>query len=253
MIPESFPWGDALPYNSAAERLKERFGGRVQKVSLSGGFTCPNRDGRVGTGGCTFCNNEAFVPFYTHHTDIDVQIEEGIGFLRKRYPRSAQFVAYFQAYTNTYGDPDHLRDLYARVLSHPAISGLVIGTRPDCMDEAMLDFFATLSRTYFVSIEYGVESVYDDVLAQVNRGHDYAAARDAIQRTARRGLHTAAHFLFGLTGRQRELDSVWQINELPLSAVKFHQLQLMRDTPLAKRWLQGDRAGIHLFERREEY
>lgn len=165
MIPESFPWGDALPYNSAAERLKERFGGRVQKVSLSGGFTCPNRDGRVGTGGCTFCNNEAFVPFYTHHADIDVQIEEGIGFLRKRYPRSAQFVAYFQAYTNTYGDPDHLKVLYARVLSHPAISGLVIGTRPDCMDEAMLDFFATLSRTHFVSIEYGVESVYNDVLA----------------------------------------------------------------------------------------
>lgn len=143
-------------------------------------------------------NNEAFVPFYTHHTDIDVQIEEGIGFLRKRYPRSAQFVAYFQAYTNTYGDPDHLRDLYARVLSHPAISGLVIGTRPDCMDEAMLDFFATLSRTHFVSIEYGVESVYDDVLAQVNRGHDYAAARDAIQRTAGGGFTSPRIFSSGL-------------------------------------------------------
>ena len=254
MIPGPvYPWGDGLPYNSAAERLKERFGGRVQKVSLSGGFTCPNRDGRVGAGGCTFCNNEAFVPFYTHRADIALQIDEGLSFLRERYPRTARFVAYFQAYTNTYGDFGDLEELYTRVLSHPGISGLVVGTRPDCVDERMLDFFARLAQDRFVSLEYGVESVYDDVLEKVNRGHDYATAVRAVGMSAERGLHTAAHFLFGLTDREREADSVRRINELPLSAVKFHQLQVMRSTPMGERWQRGDRSGVRLFDRREEY
>lgn len=248
-----YPWGDDLPYNSAAERLKERFGGRVQKVSLCGGFTCPNRDGRVGTAGCTFCNNEAFVPFYTHRQDIDTQIEEGLGFLRGRYPRTARFVAYFQAYTNTYGDPGRIKALYTRVLAHPEIQGLVVGTRPDCVDEDLLDFFAGLPARYFVSLEFGVESVYDDVLAAVNRGHDFAAACRAIRMTAERGIHTVGHFMFGLTDRSREMESVSAINALPLSSVKFHQLQVMRSTAMGRRWEQGDRADFHLFETREEY
>lgn len=246
-----YPWGDELPYNSAAERLKERFGGRVQKLSLSAGFSCPNRDGRVGTGGCTFCNNEAFVPFYTHHIDIDTQIGEGLGFLRERYPRSARFVAYFQAYTNTYGDFEEIAALYSRVLSHPEIGGIVVGTRPDCVDERMLDFFAGLAKDHFVSVEYGVESVYDDVLLRVNRGHDYAAAVRAIGMSAERGLHTGAHFMFGLTDPQREADSVSRINALPLSSVKFHQLQIIRSTALEKEWEQG-MGEFHLFGR-EEY
>lgn len=247
----AYPWGDDLPYNSAAERLKERFGGRMQKLSLSAGFSCPNRDGRVGTGGCTFCNNEAFVPFYTHHKDIDVQIEEGLGFLRERYPRSARFVAYFQAYTNTYGDFDAIKALYSRVLSHPGIGGIVIGTRPDCVDGPMLDFFAELAKDHFVSVEYGVESVYDDVLLRVNRGHDYAASVRAIEMSAERGLHTGAHFMFGLTDPGREMDSVDRINALPLSSVKFHQLQIIRSTALEKEWEQGG-GEFHLFAR-EEY
>lgn len=250
---QRYPWGDDLPYNSAAERFKERFGGRVQKVSLSGGFTCPNRDGRVGTGGCTFCNNEAFVPFYTHHRDIETQIEEGLGFLRGRYPRADRFVAYFQAYTNTYGDLDAIKTLYARVLAHPDIRGVVVGTRPDCVDEATFDFFAELSRRYFVSLEFGVESVYDDVLAAVNRGHDFAVACRAIRMAAERGIHSVGHFMFGLTERSREMESVEAINALPLSSVKFHQLQVMRSTAMGDRWLQGDRKGIHLFDTREEY
>ena len=247
----TYPWGDDLPYNSAAERLKERFGGRMQKLSLSAGFSCPNRDGRVGAGGCTFCNNEAFVPFYTHHKDIDIQIEEGLEFLRERYPRSARFVAYFQAYTNTYGDFETIKALYSRVLSRPGIGGIVVGTRPDCVDGQMLDFFAELAKDHFVSVEYGVESVYDDVLLRVNRGHDYAASVRAIEMSAERGLHTGAHFMFGLTDPGREMDSVGRINALPLSSVKFHQLQIIRCTTLEKEWEQG--AGeFHLFAR-EEY
>ncbi len=246
-----YPWGDNLPYNSAAERLKERFGGRMQKLSLSAGFSCPNRDGRVGTGGCTFCNNEAFVPFYTHHIDIDTQIGEGLEFLRERYPRSARFVAYFQAYTNTYGDFEAIKALYSRVLSHPGIGGIVVGTRPDCVDGRMLDLFAEFSKDYFVSVEYGVESVYDDVLQRVNRGHDYAASVRAIEMSAERGLHTGAHFMFGLTDPRRETESIGRINALPLSSVKFHQLQIIRSTALEKEWEQG--AGeFHLFGR-EEY
>lgn len=247
----TYPWGDDLPYNSAAERLKERFGGRMQKLSLSAGFSCPNRDGRVGTGGCTFCNNEAFVPFYTHHKDIDVQIEEGLEFLRERYPRSARFVAYFQAYTNTYGDFETIKALYSRVLSRPGIGGIVIGTRPDCVDGQMLDFFAELAKDHFVSVEYGVESVYDDVLLRVNRGHGYAASVRAIEMSAERGLHTGAHFMFGLTDPGREMDSVDRINALPLSSVKFHQLQIIRCTTLEKEWEQGG-GEFRLFGR-EEY
>lgn len=251
MEPVAYPWGDDLPYNSAVERLKERFGGRVQKVSLAGGFSCPNRDGRVGTGGCTFCNNEAFVPFYTGGRDIDTQLSEGLGFLRERYPRSARFVAYFQAYTNTYGDFDAVRELYSHVLAHPDISGIVVGTRPDCVDERMLDFFAELARTYFVSLEYGVESVYDDVLTHVNRGHGYEAARRAISLSAERGIHTGGHFIFGLTDAVREMASADQINALPLSSVKFHQLQIIRGTEMARQWAAGQ-GDFHLFGR-EEY
>lgn len=247
-----YPWGDSLPYNSAAERYKEKYGGRLQKVSLSGGFSCPNRDGRVGTGGCTFCNNESFVPFYAIGRDIMSQIDEGIEFLRRRYPRTARFVGYFQAYTNTYGPFEEIKQLYARVLSHPQISGLVIGTRPDCVDSEMLDFFAGLSEKHFISIEYGVETTDDEILRRINRGHDYAASVRAIEMTAVRGIHTGAHFMFGFGDtRENMLAMAGDINGLPLDSVKFHQLQIIRGTQMERMYRRGD-GGYHIFSR-EEY
>ena len=247
-----YPWGDSLPYNSTVERLKERYGGRLQKISLATGFTCPNRDGRVGRGGCIFCNNESFVPFYAHGKDINHQIDEGLKFLRERYPRTAHFLGYFQAYTNTYGSFEDIKHLYLQVLSRPEIGGLVIGTRPDCIDERLLDFFAELKDRYFVSIEYGVESTNDEVLHRVNRGHDYATAVRAIEMTHSREIHTAAHFMWGLEDNLDGMPSqVEEINRLPLDSVKFHQLQIIRNTPLEKDW-EEDRGGYHIFSV-EEY
>lgn len=240
-MPDPIPylWGDTLPYNSLTERFKENFGGRVQKVSLRAGFTCPNRDGRVGRGGCTFCNNEAFVPSYTRKSDdIWEQIEEGIPFLSRLYKRTALFVAYFQAYTNTYGSLDQLKELYNRVLSHPRIGGLVIGTRPDCVEESLLDYLSELARNHFIQIEYGIESCYDDVLASVNRGHNYECAQRAVQISAGRGLHVGAHFIFGFPGDspERMLAQADQINALPLDSVKFHQLQIVKGTAMAEQY-----------------
>ncbi|MDD4820426.1 MAG: TIGR01212 family radical SAM protein [Flavobacteriales bacterium] len=252
-LPMTYPWGDSLPYNSTAERYKERYGGRMQKISLSGDFTCPNRDGRVGTGGCTFCSNDSFVPFYAIGKDIDRQIDEGLLFLKERYPRTAHFLGYFQAYTNTYGNVEEIKKLYLHVLSRPEIDGLVIGTRPDCIDDELLDFFAQLNEKHFISIEYGVESTDDDTLRRVNRGHDYATSVDAICRTHERGIHTAAHFIWGLEDTLEKMpQQVNEINKLPLDSVKFHQLQIIRSTVMEKKYLSGQK-DFYVFEKPQQY
>ncbi|MDR0667790.1 MAG: TIGR01212 family radical SAM protein [Prevotellaceae bacterium] len=221
-------------YNSAAGWYKQRFGERVQKVTINAGFTCPNRDGRAGTGGCTFCLNEAFNPSYCHpEKPIAQQIDEGIAFHAVRYRRAEKFIAYFQAYSNTYAPLAALEEIYRQALAHPKIIGLVVGTRPDCVDAEILDYFTALAaRGVFVQIEYGVESCYDRTLQHVNRGHTFAQAQDAIAQTAARGLSTAAHFIFGLPGETRDemLASAAVISRLPLSSAKFHQLQLIKGT-----------------------
>ena len=235
----SYPWGDERRFNSYAAYFRRTFGHRMQKVTINAGFTCPNRDGKISTGGCTFCDNAAFTPSYCDSTkSITQQIDEGVEFHRRRYRTAEQYLAYFQSFSNTYAPLERLRECYDEALSHPAVAGIVVGTRPDCVDEEKLDYFADLARRKYVAIEYGVESCYDATLRRINRGHDFATARRAIEMTAKRGIHCGAHFILGLPGEsdQMLIEQVEQINSLPLTTVKFHQLQLFRGTALAREW-----------------
>ncbi|MGN0006744.1 MAG: TIGR01212 family radical SAM protein [Alistipes sp.] len=231
-----YAWGDDRRYNSYANHFRRMVGSRVQKVAVNAGFTCPNRDGTVSTGGCTFCNNGAFTPSYCQpQKSITRQIDEGIEFHRRRYRSAERYLAYFQSFSNTYAPLDRLRRLYDEALSHPLVAGIVVGTRPDCVDEPILDYFASLARDRYVALEYGIESTFDATLRAVNRGHDFAAAQRAVAMTAERGVHVGAHFILGLPGESDEMliEQTERINALPLDTVKFHQLQIFRDTPMA--------------------
>ena len=235
-------WGDDRPYNSYAAYFRRLFGSRVQKVAVNAGFTCPNRDGSISTGGCTFCNNSAFTPSYCQPTkSVTEQIAEGIEFHRRRYRTATRYLAYFQSFSNTYAPLEQLRALYDEALANPLVAGIVVGTRPDCVDEQKLDYFASLAENHYVALEYGIESCNDAVLASVNRGHDFATAERAVRMTAERGIHCGAHFILGLPGQSDEelIAQTDIINTLPLTTVKFHQLQLFRGTTMAE---QYDRA-----------
>ncbi|MFI3258797.1 MAG: TIGR01212 family radical SAM protein [Rikenellaceae bacterium] len=223
-------------FNSYAAYFRRTFGSRIQKVAINAGFSCPNRDGSLGEGGCTFCNNSAFTPSYcSPQLSITKQIDEGILFHRNRYKTATQYLAYFQSFSNTYAPLEELRKIYDEALSHPSIAGVIIGTRPDCVDEAKLDYLAEMARKKYVAIEYGVESCFDSTLRAINRGHDFEAAHRAIDESHRRGIHTGAHFILGLPGESDEMliDQVEKINSLPLTTIKFHQLQIFRDTAMA--------------------
>lgn len=217
--------------------FKERYGKRLQKIVIDAGFTCPNRDGSIAFGGCTYCNNAAFHPSYsTPDKTISHQIEQGIEFHKKRYRTATDYLAYFQSYSNTYAPLDHLKQLYREALFHPAVAGLVIGTRPDCVDDKKLDYLAELSKEKIVIIEYGVESVHDKTLLRINRGHTYGQAVEAINETAKRGIHQGAHFIFGLPGETKDdiMAMAAEINKLPLQSVKFHQLQIVKGTAIER-------------------
>lgn len=222
-------------YNSFVGYLREKYGRRLQKIVVDAGFTCPNRDGSVGLGGCTYCNNDAFHPNYsTPDKPIMQQLEEGIQFHLNRYRTTEDYLAYFQSYSNTYAPLEELKKLYAQALAHPKVKGIVIGTRPDCVDEEKLDYLAELSRETIVIVEYGIESCYDKTLRRINRGHDYATAIRAVEATAARGIHQGAHFIFGLPGESREelMGMAGMINRLPINSVKFHQLQIIKGTAM---------------------
>ena len=224
-------------YNSYIGYFKKTYGERLQKVVVDAGFTCPNRDGLVGTGGCTYCDNAAFHPGYsTAGIPIHEQIDEGIKFHRVRYRKAEKFLAYFQPYSNTYAPLERLREVYEEALSHPLVAGIVIGTRPDCVDGDKLDYLASLARDHVVVIEYGIESVYDRTLQRINRGHYFEDAVRAVEMTAARGLTQGAHFIFGLPGESVEEMLAYApiINKLPLHSVKFHQLQIVRGTAMER-------------------
>lgn len=242
-----FPWGDNRRFNSYSSYFTREFGSRVQKISIDAGFSCPNRDGKISTGGCTFCRNDAFNPSYCHpEKSIRQQIEEGVEFHQRRYRRAKSYLAYFQAYSNTYKPLDELEKLYREALSVDGVIGLVIGTRPDCINEETLEMLKSLNAT--VILEYGIESVYDQTLARVNRGHDFATAKRAIEITHKYGFHCGGHFIFGLPGETREmmLHAADIISELPLTTVKFHQLQIFKDTKMAEEYLANP-SDFHLF------
>ena len=224
-------------YNSYIGYFKKTYGERLQKVVVDAGFTCPNRDGLVGTGGCTYCDNAAFHPGYsTAGIPIHEQIDEGIKFHRVRYRKAEKFLAYFQPYSNTYAPLERLREVYEEALSHPLVAGIVIGTRPDCVDGDKLDYLASLARDHVVVIEYGIESVYDRTLKRINRGHSFEDAVRAVEMTAARGLTQGAHFIFGLPGETvgDMLAYAPIINKMPLHSVKFHQLQIVRGTAMER-------------------
>jgi uncharacterized protein len=234
-----YMWGNSRRFNAYSNYLKKRFGSRIQKVSIDAGFTCPNRDDRVGTGGCTFCSNDAFNPSYcVAEKPVEQQITEGIEFHENRYKRAAKYLAYFQAYSNTYADLDELKHLYGQALENDKIAGLVIGTRPDCVDEYKLDYFRELAEHYYIIVEYGIESCYNKTLERINRGHSFEKAVEAVQQTVDRGLMTGAHFIFGLPGETNEemLATAGIISQLPLDSVKFHQLQIFNDTAIAEEY-----------------
>lgn len=230
-----YQWGDNRRFNSYKRFLQERFGGRMQKLTLNAGFTCPNRDGSIGVGGCTYCVNEAFNPSYCDvRKSVTQQLDEGIEFHQNRYRRADGYLAYFQAYSNTYASLEKMDELYHPAIEHPLIRGIVVGTRPDCIDDRKLEYFARLQENMFVSIEYGIESCYDKTLMRINRGHTFRQAVDAIEKTHSFGIHTAGHFMYGLPGETVDmwLSAVQMINELPMNGVKFHQLQLIRNTKM---------------------
>lgn len=236
-------------YRNFQSFLDEHFDSKVQKISLNAGFTCPNRDGSKGKGGCTYCNNQTFNPAYCEtEQSITAQLEEGIRFFSRKYPKMG-YLAYFQAYTNTYGALSRLQSLYQEALDVPGIKGLVIGTRPDCMPEKLLDYLTDLNKKTFVLVEYGVESTLDRTLKFIHRGHDHACTEDAILRTAERGIPTGVHLILGLPGENREdlIHHAVVLSKLPIQTVKLHQLQLIRGTKMAAQ-VAANPSLIHLPE-----
>lgn len=227
-------------YYDFSSFLSQYFEGKVQKISIHAGFTCPNRDGSKGTGGCTYCNNQTFNPEYCNpHLGIRRQLEDGIGFFARKYP-TMRYLAYFQAYTNTYGELELLKTMYEEALAVEGVVGLVIGTRPDCMPDTLLDYLEQLSQRTFVMVEYGIESASDKTLLRINRGHDFATAADAIRRTHERGILVGGHLILGLPGEDHAelMQQANTIATLPLDMIKLHQLQFIRGTRMAREYAE---------------
>ena len=230
-----------MQYNDFGTWLRKRFPDfRVQKISIDAGFTCPNRDGRISTGGCTYCDNRTFNPSdCDRRKSIREQLREGKRFFNRKYS-DMKYLAYFQAFTNTYGSLDSLRRMYEEALAEEDVVGLVISTRPDCISAPLLDYLEELSRQTFLIVEYGIESANDDTLRRINRGHTFECSRKAVEMTAERGILTGGHIILGLPGEDRE-ESLRQapiISSLPLNILKIHQMQIIKGTRLAEEYLQ---------------
>ena len=223
-------------YNSYSQWIRKQFPYRVQKISIDAGFTCPNRDGKVGRGGCIFCDNNTFNPAYCDRKKtITQQLEEGKQFFSRKYP-DMKYLAYFQAYSNTYDTLDVLKRKYEEALAVEDVVGLVIGTRPDCMPDDVLDYLEVLNKQTFLIVEYGIESANDETLQRINRGHSFETARQSVERTTGRGVLTGAHVILGLPGEDAT-ESICQaalISSLKLNLLKIHQLQIIRGTYLAE-------------------
>lgn len=236
-------------YNEFSAFLRTHFPMKVQKISLNAGFTCPNRDGAKGQGGCTYCNNQTFNPEYCRtEKSITQQLEEGKAFFSHKYP-DMKYLAYFQAYTNTYAGLDELKRKYDEALQTDGVVGLVIGTRPDCMPDELLNYLEELSKTHFLLVEYGIESTNDDTLKRINRGHTYADTVNAVERTAARGILTGGHVILGLPGETKDelVAQAEVVSKLPLTTLKLHQLQLIKGTRMAHEYEECPQ-DFHLFD-----
>jgi radical SAM protein (TIGR01212 family) len=240
-----------MRYNSFGRYVRKRFGRAVHKVNIDAGFTCPNRDGTLGVSGCIYCNNDSFRPSSCRPAlSVAEQVRAGAAWLRKRFGAES-FLAYFQPYTNTYAPVEKLRALYEEALAEPSVIGLAIGTRPDCIDEEKLDMLAELGERHFVLLEYGVQSIYQKSLDFIRRGHDYGVYLRAVEETRRRGLEAGAHIIVGFPTETREemLEMAPELSGTGIGFLKVHQLQVIKDTPLAE---LHAREPFHIFDY-EEY
>jgi len=243
-------------YKNYAQSMMQTFGNRLQKLTINAGFSCPNRDGTVGVGGCTFCSNDAFNPSYCMpEKSIKQQIQEGKVFHQNRYKRVPKFLAYFQAFSNTYAPLETLKSLYEEALSEPDVVGLAIGTRCDCLDDEKLNYIAELAKKYYVVLEIGVQSCYNDTLKLINRGHTFEDAEFWIKKASELGINVGIHIVFGLPDDTREkmLAQVHKINALPIYSIKFHQLQIMKSTTMEQQFLNNDPNFKPLFFELDEY
>jgi len=248
-----FSWGHTKRYNDFPSYFRNLFSERVQKVSVDGGFSCPNRDGTKGFGGCTYCNNKTFKPTYCNlENSVSHQVQQGIQFFEKKY-KSMRFLAYFQAYTSTWAPLEDLIPLYEEALQHPKIVGLVISTRPDAMNVELLDYLERLSKKVYVMVEFGLESHLDESLEKMNRGHTFAESVWALEQTARRGINNCAHLILGLPGETRFdlLEQARVVSKLPVKNLKLHQLQIHKGTVLEQQYRKNPEQ-FHLFSA-EEY
>ncbi len=242
LFPAAKPFSVSKPYRDLGDFLACHFEGKVQKISINAGFTCPNRDGTCGTGGCTYCNNQTFNPEYCSPTaTITEQLVKGKAFFARKYP-SMRYLAYFQAYTNTYASVERLREMYEEALAVPDVVGLIIGTRPDCMPNELLRYLAELSRRTFVLVEYGAETARDSTLQLINRGHSWAHTVDAVTRTHAHGIMCGLHLIIGLPGETTDdfRATIAAVAQLPIDTLKLHQLQLIRGTRLARQVAAGE-------------
>ena len=233
-----YPWGHSKRYNDYSTYFKSKFSERVQKISIDAGFTCPNRDGTKGRGGCTYCNNDTFNPSYCMPSkSVSAQLGEGISFFAPKY-KTQQYLCYFQAYSNTYEKFEHLKKMWTEALSHPGVIGMVVGTRPDCVNEQILDYLAELSKKYYIVLEFGIESTIDRTLELVNRCHTFQESVDAIKQSTDRGIETGAHMILGLPGESRQelLQHATTISQLPIKSIKLHHLQIIKKTIMAKEY-----------------
>jgi radical SAM protein (TIGR01212 family) len=238
-IPCPFPGGSR--YNSHAASLKKMFGCRVYKVSVDAGFTCPNRDGSVATGGCTYCDNDSFRPPSASRSEpIPGQVQKGIGYLRERYG-AGKFIVYFQPFSNTHAPLNALVPLYESALAHPDVIGLSVGTRPDCVDETKIWWFEELSRRYFVILEYGLESIYDTTLNRINRGHTFQCWQEAVSQTRNRGIWISAHLILGFPWENRNemLAMAGVVSTAGLDLLKIHHLHVLKHTALAREYQEN--------------
>jgi len=234
MHPES-PFAETR-YNPYGSFLKEKFGCRVYKVSVDGGFSCPNRDGTVAVDGCIYCNNQSFRPGTANRLKpVSEQVKEGMAFLKKRY-RAGKFIVYFQPYSNTHAPLESLVPVYESAIDHPDIVGISVGTRPDCIDDAKIAWFENLARTHFVTLEYGLQSMYDKTLVRINRGHDYECWLDAMERTRNRGIRIATHLILGFPWENREeiLETAGAISDQGIDFLKLHHLHIVKDTAMER-------------------
>ena len=223
-------------YNTYRPYIKEKLGYRVNKLSVDMGFTCPNRDGNLAVGGCVYCNNDSFVPPYARaRFSMDQQITNGMDYLKKRF-KAEKFIVYFQSYTNTYDSVEKLEEMYRNALKYEDVIGIAVGTRSDCIDEEKINMFEKLAKHCYVSLEFGIESIYDKTLEFMNRGHDYQSVLDAIDMSKGRGFVIGAHIIVGMPTETREemLAMAGEVSSLGIDVFKVHNLHIVRNTPLAR-------------------